>query len=745
MRMTGLLLGRVALLTAIFGFAAWGQAPTSLTVKGATSKKIDLSWSGTASGYTVQRASLGGAFSNIATPTTTTYSDTTIDAYTTYQYQIVANLVSGASTPSAKVTVGPPPAGFNVAAQAPGASGGPSANNYGYDLTMTLDGNGDPAFAFAFQDPNNTNDYTQDQILFRSWNRATYSWNPVVKVATNIGDIATYFHNSVDLAYDASTGNFAVFTEYSSTTSQGTKLFTSADGVTWTPKATYAAGNAETQGTAVSLAGGNVYLASIIDNTGVRYVSGKLSADPATWQVKTAPVPANTYVAGVGCAPALALDSAGNPGIAYWVGDTRNGYNAILLYWRPASSNPPTVVMDSQNQQSDLVAVRMVYHNLNPRIAVYVARLDAGYGLGDHIVKSDDGGATWRTPIVVTPDGTSSTDFPFDLAVNSQDQGAFGFGQNGGSGDTVCPAPKLALSNDLATWKTCGLPGADSAGTFSVYPGAIALVYGGNDKLYYAWWETEASPAGIYLYREPPAGSSNTPSVSTVVNGATFQSGIVAGSWTTITGVNLAGVSRTWQDSDFSNGSPVLPTSLSGVSVKINGLNAPVYYISPSQIDVQAPSGISGTVPVVVTNNGASSTAVNATAVANAPGLFTYALGGYTFPSALYNGTVTIVGDPALYGAAAKAKAGDIIQLYATGLGASPAGNIIGSNITFNGTVTASIGTAAASVQFAGLVGVGLFQVNIIVPSGLADGLYQLLIKANGVSSQTGVVIPITH
>ena len=57
--------------------------------------------------------------------------------------------------------------------------------------------------------------------------------------------------------------------------------------------------------------------------------------------------------------------------------------------------------------------------------------------------------------------------------------------------------------------------------------------------------------------------------------------------------------------------------------------------------------------------------------------------------------------------------------------------------------MTATVGTANASVQFAGLVGVGLFQVNIIVPPGLADGDYPLVIKANNVSSQTGVIIPI--
>ena len=37
------------------------------------------------------------------------------------------------------------------------------------------------------------------------------------------------------------------------------------------------------------------------------------------------------------------------------------------------------------------------------------------------------------------------------------------------------------------------------------------------------------------------------------------------------------------------------------------------------------------------------------------------------------------------------------------------------------------------------------FQVNIIVPSGLADGECPLLLKANGVSSQTGVIIPVAH
>jgi uncharacterized protein (TIGR03437 family) len=399
--------------------------------------------------------------------------------------------------------------------------------------------------------------------------------------------------------------------------------------------------------------------------------------------------------------------------------------------------------LDSQGQQSDGLSVRLVYRNLNPRILAWVQRKDGGFGVGVHFVKSDNGGATWSNAVVLPADGDSSTDYPFDLAVDSQDHGAAGFGQNGSSGNAACAGPKLATSSDLATWKTCGLPNAASAGNFQSYPGAIATAFGGNDKLLFLWWDSQATPAGIYLYREPPAGQSNAPSISSVVNGATFQSGIVAGSWVTITGANLADTSRIWADSDFKSG-PVLPTNLNGTSVKINGLDAPVYYVSPTQINVQAPAGLNGNVNVVVTHNGVNSNTVTASAVATAPGLFTYSLGGKTFPSALYNGTYTIVGDPALYGAALKAKAGDIIQLYATGLGTSPAGNIIQSAITFSSPVTVTLGSTNVSVLGTALVAVGEFQINIQIPQ-MADGDYPLLVKVNGVSSQTGVIIPVGH
>jgi len=52
----------------------------------------------------------------------------------------------------------------------------------------------------------------------------------------------------------------------------------------------------------------------------------------------------------------------------------------------------------------------------------------------------------------------------------------------------------------------------------------------------------------------------------------------------------------------------------------------------------------------------------------------------------------------------------------------------------FNGTFTAS---------FAGLVGVGLFQINFTVPPDLTPGDYPPTIRVGNASSQTGVIIPV--
>jgi uncharacterized protein (TIGR03437 family) len=726
-----------AFAAALLALPAAAQTIGTLNVTAATSKRVDLSWTGTGGSYNVQRRVLGSTYSTVATVTNSTYSDTQIDAYTTYEYQVTA----GASAVSNSVRVGPPPAGLTAAAPAPLLGSTPS-DKYGYDLSLVLDGNGDPAFLFGWGDPNGDTDWVDSVLLFRSWNRAKYAWNPVVTVA-KIGDALTYFHQTTSLAYDSSTGAFAAAAEDEN---QNVNIYASTDGgATWSKKKTYAQvdGGVTWSAPSIAMAGGNIHIAVVASTNGMHYTTGRLSADSTTWTDKTAPKPTGTDDARQSITTSLALDSAGNPAIAYWADDTKVSYNEVLLFWKPAGAAAPVRAMDSQGQQSDNLSLKLAFFNLNPRILSYVQRSDADFGVDVHFVRSDDGGITWQTPVVIPPDGNSSSDAPFDLTLNSKGEAAASFGQNSGSGDAVCGSPKLSRSTDLVHWTTCAIANTSITGNFGSYPGAIQLAFGGNDKLYLLWWETGDTQAnsGILMYREPPASAVTGPSISSVVDGASFRQGIVAGSWVTIQGANLSDTTRTWGGADFTNGN-TLPTDLSGVSVKMNGLQAAVYYISPTQINVQAPANISGNVSVQVTHAGVASNTATATAVSNAPALFAYSAGGKTYPAAVYLNS-QIVGDPAVAGTAvAKAHTGDRILLYGTGIGPSPAGVIVQSPIVSTNPVTVTVGGTDATVEFAGLVASGEFQINIVMPN-LAPGEYPVIVKVAGQSSQSGVIIPV--
>ncbi len=726
-----------ALLLALPAFAQ-----TNLTVKTATSKRVDLTWTGTASSYTVQRAVLGASFATIGTSTTASYTDTTIDPYTTYRYQVVASATSN------PVTVGPPPAGFSVAAAPPGSAASGIVSNYGYNLSMTLDGNGDPAFAWIFYDPNQDSVADDSQLLFRSWNRALYKWNDVVKVAV-VGDAATTFRQTVSLAYDTSTGTWGLASE--TDLSASIVLYTSTNGTTWTLKQTFNSGQSSTAGPSLALANGNIYFAYVIGNQGLRYVTGVLSNPSSSWTAKFAPKPAGSDVAQSNVTPSLALDSAGVPAIAYWAPDETESYNNIIFFWRPAGTAAPVKVADTQGRQSDELAIQLLFAGTQPRIFFYGQRSDADFGVGDHFVRSDDGGATWKTPVVIPPDGDSSTDYPFWGAVDSHGDIALAYGRNSGSGDSVCGNPKLSKSTDMVHFTTCAAADVSVTGDFDSYPGSIALAYGANDKLYMMWWQQgdSATGNGLLMWREPPAGTGTAPVINTdgtgVMNGATNipNSTIVAGSWVTIKGANFSDAALNWNNLDFSNG---LPTTIGGVQVLFNEKPAATYYIQNDQINVQAPSTVpaSGPVSVRVVRNNVSSNTVTATGAATSPGIFPYTLDGKTFyPAAVFLDSV-LVGDPAVIASTRKARAGDVVLLFTTGMGVSPAGVLVDPT-GFSPTVQVLIDDKPATVSSTFLVAPGEWQINIVIPSGLSDGNHQIVVRTGGVSSQPGIVIPITH
>ncbi len=217
------------------------------------------------------------------------------------------------------------------------------------------------------------------------------------------------------------------------------------------------------------------------------------------------------------------------------------------------------------------------------------------------------------------------------------------------------------------------------------------------------------------------------PSVSTgaaVSNAASGNATAVApGSLVSLYGSNLAASTAT------ANSFPI-PTSLGGATVSANGINAPLLYASPVQINAQIPFEVApGAASLSVAVNGQTTATVSINIETSAPGLF------------LQNGTAAVVNQNGFVNSPTQpAAAGTVIAAYITGAGAVGPSGVTGgaapsnplSRVTEN--VTATIGSLPASVQFAGLAPgfAGLYQVNIQVPQ-MSPGQYPLQISVGGV------------
>jgi uncharacterized protein (TIGR03437 family) len=231
-----------------------------------------------------------------------------------------------------------------------------------------------------------------------------------------------------------------------------------------------------------------------------------------------------------------------------------------------------------------------------------------------------------------------------------------------------------------------------------------------------------------------------------MVNAASGTPGASPGSWLSIFGTDLSSVSYALTSSDVVGSE--LPTSLKNVSVAIDGKAAYVDYVSAEQLNVLVPSDTNtGTVLVTVTNSGGTSASVTTTMQAILPGLFTlanYVRAVRVSDGAIINGTGAAETG---YTTAAAASAGDIIELYGTGFGPTtasvPAGLVFTGAYPTSNTVTVTIGGIAAPVSFAGLVGPGLYQMNVTVPAGLTSGDNKIVSSVGGYGTQAGALLKI--
>ncbi len=179
-----------------------------------------------------------------------------------------------------------------------------------------------------------------------------------------------------------------------------------------------------------------------------------------------------------------------------------------------------------------------------------------------------------------------------------------------------------------------------------------------------------------------------------------------------------------------------LPATLGGLSLLVNGRAAPIAAVTPWQINAQLPQDVPvGNATFQVSFNEASANTVTAQIQATAPSVFAYLAQGtqpgttYWQAAAFHPGTAT----PA--DANHPAAAGETLETYGSGLGLtnpavaggepSPTSPLAWAVVTPQVT----IGNQPARVTFAGLVPglVGIYQINTVVPAGLAPGQQPLV------------------
>ena len=220
---------------------------------------------------------------------------------------------------------------------------------------------------------------------------------------------------------------------------------------------------------------------------------------------------------------------------------------------------------------------------------------------------------------------------------------------------------------------------------------------------------------------------------------------IQPGSWVSIYGSNLASATTVW-GGDF-------PTTLGNTSVTVNGKAAYLWFVSPGQINFQAPDDTAtGLVPVTVTTP-AGSFSAQVTLRTYAP---SFSLLNNKYPAAIVltpgspgnsgNG-YDIIGPAGAFSFPTRpAHAGETLVLFGVGFG--PTNPSVAAGKIFSGAAPGlsfpqvSIGGASASVAFSGIVQAGLFQLNVQVPK-VPGGDQPLAATIGGATTPSSVLITI--
>ena len=224
------------------------------------------------------------------------------------------------------------------------------------------------------------------------------------------------------------------------------------------------------------------------------------------------------------------------------------------------------------------------------------------------------------------------------------------------------------------------------------------------------------------------------PKLTGIVSAADQSSRVAPGSLVSIYGTNLSPV-------NVATNQIPLPTALADSCLTINGLPVPVLFVSPTQINAQLPYQATGNVTMILETPGGISDNFNLTIQPQAPGVFYTPVEGIdgTVPYLVRKANLTVVTD------SNPIHKGDALTIYAGGLGQTlpivDAGSPAPSDPIAVPLVapTVKLGNSALQVRSYGLTPgqIGVYQIEVLVPSNVSPGLNMPLQINQGTGSTT--------
>ena len=291
------------------------------------------------------------------------------------------------------------PNGWQVAAELP--AGAAPSTRLGISVAAVGDQFEYPLIAALYEDPNGDLNYDDNRIVYTRWDGVTKAFEPLKTIEVVGGAASTLPNRQISIARDPQTGRIGV--AYIKPQNNAVRLAVSDDeGANFSLSTLSEPVAALMSNPSLALAGDTAHVAW---SQGSELMYRKRVGAGAL--VAQSP---GTIVLG-GRAVSLAVDSAGNAGVAFFVAAANN--SADLAFWRPGS--PPAVVASADGLDSTATtppqdftpSVSLTFVGTTPHLAYHLRKLADEDATELCYLAATDSGATWSAPVGVPRNGSA--------------------------------------------------------------------------------------------------------------------------------------------------------------------------------------------------------------------------------------------------------------------------------------------------------------------------------------------------